>query len=469
MAGPESARLPRGTSAWAKLLLTQQLPALAKAAQAIADCAADESSSGTELAALILRDAGMTTKVLRLASSRLHNPLGLRIRTVSRAVALLGFDVVREIALGIAVLEVLVGRHPGCAQAASEAVRALRSAVLARGLAERVGVGEPEEIFIAALLQDIGHLAFWSTVPQLLPEWGKDAAEAPDQAAKRAHREFDLDLDALSTLLNTELRLSPLLLGDGDRTGLVVVRLARRWVDALAPTGKAGDFEAALEDAGRRFPLTTEALRDLVATQARQSDALVDVLFDPAVRAMLPASRSAAPPGRERAAKTSRTDALLGLEVLRELAELAIGGKHDPGIPIAMVMEGLRRAAGMDRVLFALLSSDRSELRLRSLLEVRETRLTDAFPLPLAECGRLLELMAQPRPVRLGEGGPETGRLLARLGTRSALVAPLVVEGRPIGLLYADRADTGEAIEAEAQTLFGLLAQQANLALATAR
>ena len=127
MAGPESARLPRGTSAWAKLLLTQQLPALAKAAQAIADCAADESSSGTELAALILRDAGMTTKVLRLASSRLHNPLGLRIRTVSRAVALLSEPVVRR---ALAAGQITRLRIPHQGRLADYGLVVRRSAVL---------------------------------------------------------------------------------------------------------------------------------------------------------------------------------------------------------------------------------------------------------------------------------------------------------------------------------------------------
>jgi hypothetical protein len=465
MAGSERSGVPQGTAGWSKTLLGQQLPALARTAQAIADCARDDDSSGTDLAALILRDTGMTTKVLRLASSRLHNPHGLRIRTVSRAVALLGFDVVREIALGIAVLDVLGGRHAGCAQAAAEAARALRTAVQARALAERAGISEPEEVFIAALLQDIGHLAFWSAVPQLLPDWRQDAAQPPAQAARRVSEQIGLDLDDLSTVLNAELRLSPLLIGDADAPGLVAARQARRWVDALEPGGRMDDFDAALAAVSERFDIDAAALREQIAAQAQQGDALVDALFDPAVRALLPVPRRVDAARDASDAHPQRSDTALALDVLRDLAELHTGGRPDPGVALSMVMEGLQRAAGFDRVVFALLSPDRSELRLRSALAAHREPLAAAFPLPTKDCGRLLELIAHPRVHHLTATGADTGRWLARLGAREALIGALVVDNRPLGLLHADRADGGDAIDHETKTLFALLLQQANLAL----
>jgi hypothetical protein len=464
MAGSERSGLPQGTAGWAKALLAQQLPALARTAQGISECAGDDDTSGTELAALILRDAGMTTRVLRLASSRLHNPHGQRIRTVSRAVALLGFNVVREIALGIAVLDVLGGRHAGCAQAAAEAARALRTAVQARALAEAAGIDAPEEVFIAALLQDLGHLAFWSVVPQWLPAWRQDAAQSPLQAAQRVRADIDLDLDDLSLVLNAELRLSPLLVGDADTPGRLAAGLARRWVDALEPGGRREDFDDALAEAAQAFGLDAATLREQVAAQAKQGDSLVDELFDPAVRALLPVPRRIDEPGHDTAAP-ARADAALGLDVLRDLAELQASGRADPGVALSMVMEGLQRAAGFDRVLFALLSPDRTELRLRSALAAQRQAFAAPFPMALRDCGHLLDLLAHPRVQHLTATSPDTGRWLPRLGAREALLGPLVVDGRVLGLLHADRAVSGEAIEHDARTLFALLLQQANLAL----
>ena len=465
MTGSERSGLPQGTAGWAKALLSQQLPALARTAQSISECAGDDDSSGTDLAALILRDAGMTTRVLRLASSRLHNPHGQRIRTVSRAVALLGFDVVREIALGIAVLDVLGGRHAGCAQAAAEAARALRTAVQARALAEAAGIDAPEEVFIAALLQDLGHLAFWSVVPQWLPAWRQDAAQPPLQAARRVQADIGLDLDDLSLVLNAELRLSPLLVGEADTPGRRAASIARRWVDALEPGGKREDFDAAVAIASEAFGLDGTVLREQIAAQARQGDALIDDLFDPTVRALLPVPRRPDDVDDDTSPATARADAALGLDVLRDLAELQASGRPDPGVALSMVMEGLQRAAGFDRVVFALLSPDRSELRLRSALAAQRAPLAAAFPMALRDCGRLLDLLAHPRVQVLAATSPDTGRWLHRLGAREALLGPLVVEGRVLGLLQADRAVSGDPIEHDARTLFALLLQQANLAL----
>ena len=469
MAGSERSGLPQGTAGWAKALLAQQLPALARTAQGISECAGDDDASGTELAALILRDAGMTTRVLRLASSRLHNPHGQRIRTVSRAVALLGFDVVREIAIGIAILDVLGGRHAGCAQAAAEAARALRTAVQARALAEAAGIDAPEEVFIAALLQDLGHLAFWSVVPQWLPDWRRDAAQSPLQAAQRVRADLGLDLDDLSLVLNAELRLSPLLAGDADNPGRMAAGLARRWVDALEPGGRRDDFEAALAVASEAFGLDPAGLRQQVAEQSRQGDALVEDLFDPAVRSLLPVPRRLDEAHAATPLVPARADAALGLDVLRDLAELQASGRPDPGVALSMVMEGLQRAAGFDRVVFALLSPDRSELRLRSLLAGQGAPLAAAFPITVRDCGRLLDLLTHPRVQHLTTAAPDTGRWLHRLGASEALLGPLVVDGRAIGLLHADRAVSNERIEHEARTLFALLLQQANLALAQAK
>jgi hypothetical protein len=53
MAGSERSGLPQGTAGWAKALLAQQLPALARTAQGISECARDDDTSGTDLAALI--------------------------------------------------------------------------------------------------------------------------------------------------------------------------------------------------------------------------------------------------------------------------------------------------------------------------------------------------------------------------------------------------------------------------------
>lgn len=473
--------LPQGTAAWTRALLAQQMPALSRTAQAISRCAANPASSSAELAALVLRDAGMTTKVLRVASSRLHNPHCLRIHTVSRAVAVLGFDVVCEVALGVALLDAFAGKGKGTRQSVMEAAQSLQAAVQARTLAELVGVEAPEEIFIAALLFSLGRLAFWSALPGLSPQaanaLGALQVRSSANAAETVRITLGLNLDELSDALHRELRLSPLLTSETEGRGKAVVRAGHSLVAALQPDAPAEALDTWMNEAGARWSIDAGALQACIEQATQQSQALIEQLFDAELRQSLPTlhwpeqptllAADGQPTNADLAPR--RRDPMLALEVLRELGELFAQGKPDPGAALSLVMEGAQRGAGLDRVVFALISPDRQELRLRAVLAKHGDRLRAAFPIPMALCLRWPELLAHTRALRIECNEPGMQALMQRLGSQEALLAPLVVEGKPLGLLWADRAEQGDALDAEALTMFSLLAQQANLALSMAR
>jgi GAF domain-containing protein len=473
--------LPQGTAAWTRALLAQQMPALSRTAQAIARCAANPDSSGAELAALVLRDAGMTTKVLRVAGSRLYNPHGLRIRTISRAVAVLGFDAVREVALGVALLDAFAGKGKGTRQSVMEAAQSLQAAVQARALAELAGVEEPEEIFIAALLYSLGRLAFWSALPELSPEaanaLGALQVRSSAAAAESVRITLGLNLDELSDSLHREMRLSPLLTGEAEGRGKTVVRSGHTLVAAMHAENAAQALDAWMTEASSRWSLEPSALQASIEHAAQQSETLIEQLFDAELRQSLPAlhwpEHATASEDEPKAGKADpaprRRDPMLALEVLRELGELLAQSKPDPGAALSLVMEGMQRAAGLDRVVFALISPDRKELRLRAVLATHGDTLRTAFPLAMALCPRWPEQLAQARAFRVARNEAGMDAVMQRLGSEEALLAPLVIDGKPLGVLWADRAEQGDALDAEALTMFSLLAQQANLALAMAR
>jgi len=62
----------------------------------------DRSSSGDELAEVILEDYGLTSKLLKLVNSPFYARLGGEVTSISRAVVLLGFDQVRAAAYSLA-------------------------------------------------------------------------------------------------------------------------------------------------------------------------------------------------------------------------------------------------------------------------------------------------------------------------------------------------------------------------------
>ncbi|MAT65070.1 MAG: GAF domain-containing protein, partial [Gammaproteobacteria bacterium] len=145
------AKNPRNLTEWVDVLSQQGMPIFTHTLRSISGMAADRQSSASELANVILQDAAMTAKLLRIANSPYYNTQAKSISTVSRAVVLLGFDAVRGLALSIAVVE-SAARGANKARLAADMARAFHAAVQARAFAQQRRDRSPEEVFIATLL-----------------------------------------------------------------------------------------------------------------------------------------------------------------------------------------------------------------------------------------------------------------------------------------------------------------------------
>jgi HD-like signal output (HDOD) protein len=152
---------PRSLSEWVQKLGDSGMPVFANTARDISRLSDSRESSAAELARVVLQDAAMTAKLLRVANSPVFNFTGKSISTVSRAVVLLGFDEVRSICLSIAVVEsMLKGKQKQ--RVIEEMARSFHAAVQARAIARKRKDPAPEEVFIATLLSRLGDMAFWA-------------------------------------------------------------------------------------------------------------------------------------------------------------------------------------------------------------------------------------------------------------------------------------------------------------------
>ncbi len=115
-----------------------------------------------DLAATILKDYALTTKLLKIVNSAVYGQYGGSISTVSRAVVILGLEQVRAIALGIVIFEHMRNGDQA-AQLKDAACISFLSAMLARSICQ----GEQphfnsEEAFIGAMFHRLGrHLAIY--------------------------------------------------------------------------------------------------------------------------------------------------------------------------------------------------------------------------------------------------------------------------------------------------------------------
>lgn len=138
-------------------------PALSDSVARIQRVAASEHENLGTLAGEILKDVALTNKLLRLVNSAHYSSAGGSISTVSRAVALMGFAGVRNLALSLVLVEHMNDKRHA-QQIRQEFLRALLAGTLAEELvpgsmARLAGAhGVVEEAFLGAMFRNLGRL-----------------------------------------------------------------------------------------------------------------------------------------------------------------------------------------------------------------------------------------------------------------------------------------------------------------------
>ena len=84
------------------------MPIFGHTVQRIISVAEDDDASANQLAQVVLQDASMTTRVLKLVNTTYYKTREESISTISRAVVLLGFDTVRNMCLSISLVDAFV-------------------------------------------------------------------------------------------------------------------------------------------------------------------------------------------------------------------------------------------------------------------------------------------------------------------------------------------------------------------------
>src|SRR4051812_27852894 len=118
---------------------------------------ASDSDSTRQLTKVILRDLALTTKLLQVVNSATYGQYRGHIRTVSKAVLILGFDAVRNLAMALMMLEFSRGR-PQEKALQDELIGAFFAGAVAKPLAQRLGIGNDEEAVICTMFQSLGKL-----------------------------------------------------------------------------------------------------------------------------------------------------------------------------------------------------------------------------------------------------------------------------------------------------------------------
>ncbi len=144
--------------------------------------------SAEEIGTIIEKDQVLAAKVLRLANSPFYG-FPSRIGSVSHAVIVLGFNVVKGLTLCASALTIM--KDAGMDQLWRHS---LGVAITANLLATKLEIKNPEELFVSGLLHDIGKVVLYVKWPDV----GSSIKDALKTCADRSLFDVEQELTGLS-------------------------------------------------------------------------------------------------------------------------------------------------------------------------------------------------------------------------------------------------------------------------------
>jgi diguanylate cyclase (GGDEF)-like protein len=144
----------------------------------IIELARDPDIEMSKVAKALSMDSALSTKILRIANSPLYAQRR-KSENLRQALVVLGLNATLTLALSFSLVKSLRSGKPNGLDHPLYWRRALLAATSARALADAMHHPMAEEIFLAALLQDVGMLA----LDQVVPDLYRGAASQRDHAA----------------------------------------------------------------------------------------------------------------------------------------------------------------------------------------------------------------------------------------------------------------------------------------------
>ena len=464
-------------------------PALSDSVVRIQRVANSEHENLQNLSAEILKDVALTNKLLRMVNSANYSAAGGAVSTVSRAVALVGFAGIRNMALSLVLLDHMQDKGHAT-QLKEEFLRALMVGTLAGELTPVAR--EAEETFLSAMFQNLGRLL----VEFYFPDEARQIRASSEAGA--AQRVLGIGFEALGLgvakswglpeTLQRAMRVpegeapakpvggaerqrwlgrmaaevtDALLQEDGPRSAAKLEAIAQRYKRALGVEPK--QLQAAAEQAQQRLTQLAQAMnidlsakaraRRLLAAPVREEapDSLAALTLKTTDLAPLDAAAPTAPGGNN--APTVNIAELLANGV-QDITNHMVADGCKLNEVLRMILETMYRALGFRRIVFCLRDARTDTLTGRFGLGDRAAEVAAAMKVPLkhtpgsasdlftAVCAKGADtLIADATVPAIAQRLPAW--FAQHIAAPSFLLLPLMMKNAPFALIYADQAHPG--------------------------
>lgn len=462
---------------WIERISENELPIFKYTVHAINDVVSKDATSISDLSRIILRDANLTARVLRVANSATYNVTGSTISTISRAIVYLGFNLVRDISMSLAIIDALLSGKVK-ERALSLMAKSFHAAVQARDFAERRGDEAAEEIFIAALLKHIGEITFWCVAG----EEGEKIVELVENrgfSQELAQKEvLGFTLDQLTIGLTADWHLSDLLHSAINKPKMDNPRIkdiinAIELSEAADKSWASRNTLAIANNIARHIDVKEDEIIDLLHENAQKAAEVAQMFGASSIIEYLPIDDITIKDEQDELcfdANCPQPDPLLQLNILRDLSGI-LSEKPGLNLILEIILEGIYRGVGLDRTIFAMITTDKKAVNGKYALGKDNLEFVNKFHFSLQNDNIFSRLVTQPEPMWVKDILSYEAKEMVSDEIRLALacnaffIAPLVISDRVIGLIYADRQASNRELDAECFESFKHFVQQANLAL----
>ncbi|MEW5725963.1 MAG: HDOD domain-containing protein [Thermodesulfobacteriota bacterium] len=137
----------------------KNLPTVPGIVQKISKMVENPETSAADVGRLISQDQVLSAKVLRMANSAFFG-MSRRISSITQALVILGFDVVKGLVLTSSVFEMVKKSMAGLWE------HSIGCAAAAGVVAKRLGRDDAEEVLVAGLLHDLGKVVLTLQLPE---------------------------------------------------------------------------------------------------------------------------------------------------------------------------------------------------------------------------------------------------------------------------------------------------------------
>jgi len=470
----------RGVQFWTEQLTQSDIPAFSYSIAEINRQCNAQGSSATELASVILKDASLTSTILKIANSVHYNPQNKKpITTVSRAVVMLGFSGIKSILVTTMFIEhVMKNKDKGdileclatCIHRAVQAKFLLSHTIDATD--EKL-----EEAFIYGLIYDLAEIAFRTgSYPEL--------EKINQPKAKTEAQKLAVQTDVLGTSFKkiSHSLVKHWQLGTGVEEIFLFdnkeqhshtshcINIANKICQAAKGGWGSSEMDESLQLAAGLIGTNAEDTLVLLKDKANAACEIAGLYGCDELSELIPCQT---PTASNQGLQDNLSNPSLLLELLREIHSLKHNGTDDINSLFHLLLEGIHRGIGMERVALFTIDPKVTEATLKYAVgdNISNWKQGKIIPIASNDTDIFSYSIHHGRDLWLTPDQEQPWLSMISLNklddfdTNNGLISTIFAKGKPIVLLVSDRGVQGDLIDSSQHESFCYFSEQASAAL----